>query len=653
MERVSGDIYQVFTFGWFGRPIRWAVYRYSWIVDAPAVSWSRCSVEITGMVRFWTGTHPATQVRIVIPWSSFTPAGPAEVTFTETGSTISRYSCDRKSDCFRSLQLEIDVCDSVNSAPLLPNYNTGWHDLRPTDLPARILSIEEAYRETGVCVTINPTHTVIDDSADEFTRWSPAELHDAMETYYSQFAGTWPRWAMWGLLAGTFDSPSVGGIMFDAAGAYGGAGEPPERQGFAVFRDHSWFDNLVAGTPADQDQAWAMRHFLYTWVHEAGHAFNLLHSWNKGRPDSLSWMNYDWRYDQRNGADSFWGDFRFRFDDEEVIHIRHGDRASVIMGGDPWASGGHLEEPSQAMVQVEGSPPLELLVRSQGHFEFMEPVTVELRLRNLHREIPINVDKRLNPEFGGVLVYIQRPDGRILEYAPLLCKLGEPEILALKPAAGSVQGEDRYSESIFLNNGVYGFYFDVPGEYLLRAVYQGAGDVLVVSDAHRIRIGGPWSADQDRLAQDFFTYEVGLNLYFGGSQSPYLSKGMDALQEIVSRFGETRMGAAVASATARGVARPFFRIRDYREPVLSKTHKGDPNAALRLTVPALKLYRQEKGKSVNLPHHDLVRQRCEFLVATGQPEKAKQEAKDLIGDLSKRDVNKPVLDAIKKWSDAL
>ena len=50
-----------------------------------------------------------------------------------------------------------------------------------------------------------------------------------------------------------------------------------------------------------------MRQFLYTWVHEAGHAFNFLHSWDKGRPDALSWMNYDWRYDQRNGADTFWG----------------------------------------------------------------------------------------------------------------------------------------------------------------------------------------------------------------------------------------------------------------------------------------------------------------------------------------------------------
>jgi hypothetical protein len=120
--------------------------------------------------------------------------------------------------------------------------------------------------------------------------------------------------------------------MFDAA-AFGGAGKAPERQGFAVFRKHQWFTNLPAGAPSNQDEAEAARKFLYTWGHEAGHAFNFLHSWNKNRPDSLSWMNYDWRYDNRNGDDSYWSNFRFRFDDEELIHLRHGDRSSVIMGG--------------------------------------------------------------------------------------------------------------------------------------------------------------------------------------------------------------------------------------------------------------------------------------------------------------------------------
>src|SRR5690606_14543968 len=143
--------------------------------------------------------------------------------------------------------------------------------------------------------------------------------------------------------------------------------------------------------------------------------FNLLHSWDKGRPDSLSWMNYDWRYDNRHQPGAFWHDFELRFDDDELVHIRHGDRAAVIMGGDPWASGGHAEALDSGLMAVDDrGAPLELLVRSQGYFELMEPVAIELRLRNLLPDQALEVDARLHPEYGTVLVQIKRPDGSIV-----------------------------------------------------------------------------------------------------------------------------------------------------------------------------------------------------------------------------------------------
>ncbi len=656
MNRVSGDIYQVYTFRLLGRPaFTWTVYRESWIVDNPVVTWSRCNVVVTGTVRYWKGIHPFTTVRIVIPWTTFSPAGPAEVTFSAGGGiTTQNYSCARKSDCFRSMGMEIDVAASVNTPPLLPSYSSHWHNNRPPDTPQRTLTIEESYREAGVCVEIDPAHTVIDDSAAQFNSWSPAELHDAMEVHYSKYAAGWPKWHMWGLLAGTFDSPSVGGIMFDAAAMYGGAGRPPERQGFAVFRNHSWFNNLVAGTPANQDQAWAMRHFLYTWVHEAGHAFNLLHSWNKSRPDSLSWMNYDWRYDQRNGSNTFWGNFRFRFDDEELIHIRHGDRAAVIMGGDPWASGGHLETPEGAMAQTMENAPIELLVRSKPYFDFMEPVAVEVRLRNELEDVPLDVDVRLNPEFGGIIFYIQRPDGRILEYAPIMCKVGEAEMRTLKPRTPDlVEGEDRYSENVFLSYGAYGFYFDTPGEYLVRAAYQGAGDMVLLSNIHRIRVAAPVTREEDREAQDFFTNEVGLSLYLNGSQSPFLKKGMEVLESIARSKANTLAGAKIASIVAQSVADDFFRIQKPDKPKLVRTHTADPKLALELTDAALKLARREKIRELNLFYHSLVRERAGFLAAAGQKEEAKKELQTLRRDLAARDVNQPVLEEIKAFEQSL
>ena len=63
------------------------------------------------------------------------------------------------------MNFEIDVCASVNTAPLLPTYDTRWHDDHPADLPHRGLTIESTYQEAGVRVTIDPDHSVVDDHA--------------------------------------------------------------------------------------------------------------------------------------------------------------------------------------------------------------------------------------------------------------------------------------------------------------------------------------------------------------------------------------------------------------------------------------------------------------------------------------------------------
>ena len=650
MNRVSGDFYQIFRIAFPGFNVTWRTYLESWIVDSPAVTLSENQAEITGSVRFWKGTHPTTQIRILIPWSDPNGVGPAQVTFTAASGSSSTYLCDRKSDCFRDLNLEIDVCKSVNIEPLLPSYDTHSHPIRPPDLPQRTLTIEESYCETGIGVAINPDHTVIDDGNSNFISWSPAELHDAMEQHFSKYRGGWPKWEMWGLMAGTFDNPNVGGIMFDAGAIYGGAGEAPERQGFALFRNHSWFNNLVPGAPATQAQAWAMRHFLYTWVHEAGHAFNFLHSWNKNRPDALSWMNYDWKYDQRNGPNSFWSNFRFRFDDEELTHIRHGDRASVIMGGDPWSSGSHLEDPPGIHSQVDGQAPIELLLRSKEYFEFMEPVSIELRLRNLLPNLPLYLDTRLNPEFGSVIIHIRRPYGRMLMYAPICCKLATPRITVLMPLIEGVEGEDRYSETISISYGVYGFYFDEPGEYLVRALYQGSGDVLIPSNVHRIRIGRPLTKEEDRLAQDFFTYPVGMSLYLNGSRSPFLAKGADVLEDVADQYKGSYLGAKAAMTMANSYSQPFFRVR---ENILYEEFPPDPEKALALTDSVLTLFKKDTAKSNNLSYHQLVRSRTENLVALGKDAQAKREVATLRSNLTKRGVNLPVLQELDDFAASI
>ena len=123
----------------------------------------------------------------------------------------------------------------------------------------RMLSIETAYEDAGIAVRVNPDHGIIDDSDSGFESWTAAELHDMMERHFSRFGGAWPNWHMWSLLAGTYERPSVGVVMFDVASHFGGAGKAPERQGFALFRKHSWFNRL--GDGSEQERAKAMRHF--------------------------------------------------------------------------------------------------------------------------------------------------------------------------------------------------------------------------------------------------------------------------------------------------------------------------------------------------------------------------------------------------------
>src|SRR5215207_9372302 len=412
------------------------IFLESWIMENPRMEMSETEILIIGTVRWWNPGHLLTEMMIKIPLNSSVPEKTANVTCVEIGQDDFEYKCHRESDSFRDISLEIDVTKSVvtnHPEPILPSYDIHSHAKRPFDLPRRTLSIEECYREAGVNVSLNPQRDIIDDTAVNLHELHDAELHEIMTNYYSQYQGTWPNWKMWGILCGSYqdlDRPASGpfvlGIMFDA---YLQTTRVEERQGFAIFRNHRAFDNLVAGTPTNQNQASSMRDFLYTYIHEAGHAFNFVHSWDKNRETSESFMNYPDSVDELfNQEGYFWKNFYFRFDNQELIHLRHGNRPSVIMGGDAWASGLHLEtieggvnhKVGNGFIQVEGNNlPIEFLLRSEPYFEFLETVSIELRIKNL-LPININVKSILNPAYGNVIILIQSPSGKVTEYKPVI-----------------------------------------------------------------------------------------------------------------------------------------------------------------------------------------------------------------------------------------
>jgi hypothetical protein len=646
LNRLSGDFFKVHEMHWGRRKFSWKSYTSSWVVHNPNVTWEAQAVKVTGLVRYWEGTSPFETVTVRIPWEGGKMAGPAEATFrTRLTRAIRTFRCPRTSSAFRQLRMEVDVCASVNAEPILPVYDTHAHATRPGGLVQRDMTVASAYREAGVEVTLAPERTIIDDSASQFNTWSNAELHDAMETHFSRYAsgGAWPKWDMWGVLCGRHDNSGLAGIMFD----YSATGEPPERQGFALFRNHSWFNNVPSGAPTNQAQAAALRNYLYTWIHEAGHGFNFVHSWNKDRADALSWMNYP------HYVTNFWNNFMLEFDEEELLHLRHGNRASVIPGGDAWATGLHLHSGGEgtAMLPAEGEMPLELLVRSSGHFEFLEPVEVELRLRNT-APFPLEVLADLRPEGGAVSIQVRKPSGAVTHYEPLTCEIAPMETRTLEPQ-GSEAGTDRYSQTLPLAFGKGGFVFSEPGEYRVRAVYHDPTGVSIPSPAHRIRIGQPVNREHDRLASDVFERSVGLALYLDGSEAPALKSGMDTLREVADRFKESMVGVQAALTVAKSEARSHFRFDDPEKPVLKESHKPDPEEVLRVTDAAAKLLKGSSDRAANLIHHELVRDRAVAQAAAGRAGEGRKELRAMKKVLASRGVNTPVLDMVERFAKSL
>jgi hypothetical protein len=336
------------------------------------------------------------------------------------------------------------------------------------------------------------------------------------------------------------------------------------------------------------------------------------------------------------------------------------------MGGDPWSSGGHAESPPGAehlrmppgaMTNLSGEVPLEILLRSQPYFEFLEPVSIEVRARNL-LPIPVGVSATLHPEFGTVTVYVRRPDGRIVEYMPISCKLAPDRSITLSPA-GAADASDRHSRTVFVSYGRYGFYFDEPGQYSVRVVYHGPGNLLIPSNVLRLRVGHPKSEEADRRAQDFFSYEAGAALYLGGSHSSFLSSGMDTLLSMIEEQGSSLAAAKTAARIARGVGLPFHDLGpDASEApeapealprtVLHRASAGEAEQALRLTGVAAETFRRHRSPMLNIALERVVRTRADMLLRLGEPEQAQETLMGLASDLAQGGVKPSVTTQITR-----
>jgi hypothetical protein len=227
--------------------------------------------------------------------------------------------------------------------------------------------------------------------------------------------------------------------------------------------------------------------------------------------------------------------------------MRHGPDRSGRVGNADWFDHHGFE---QAAPAADAALRLQARVdRAKPVFEFLEPVVLELRLTNVS-DRPVPVDEGCLAAGEDMTVIIKRhghPARRWVPYART-CRRRSPSVLA--------PGQS-ICRSLFAAAGRNGWDLAEPGMYDVRvALHRDDGDV--VSDRLRLRIAAPRDFEEETLAQDLFSDDVGRILAFDGSR--VLVSGNDVLNEIVDRLPERRVAVHARLALASPISRSYKQL---------------------------------------------------------------------------------------------
>jgi hypothetical protein len=631
-NRVSGDFFSTSgaTTAYFG----------SFVIGAPSIVTTASEVRIVGTGTFtWAAGAPLVQVTIprVKAGQSLKPA---TVQFFQPPSTPgASYLCSFGSRYFRTVQWEQD---SVAGAVPFVSYDTGSLP-QPAGSPARILTVSKAFAEAGIALQEAGTPNVIPVSAagpGTSPSWSDSELHNAMTAHFSLHSNQ-PQWRVWMLVATSHDQ-GARGIMFDYSDAF-------QRQGAAVFYD------AIKGTSAATQRAQ-----LRTYVHELGHAFNLLHSWDKGLADppqplgpngglgDLSWMNYAWRYQPQppapGGESAYWASFAFQFTVNELVHLRHGFLRNVIMGANPFGKGAGEIDPDLFDVPLTDDSGLAFELRAKDTFAYGEPVVVELKLsatdlrgRETHGY--------LHPKDEFVSLAIRQPSGRVVRYRPMLRRcMDHDRSVRLDP------GQPAIYDSAYIGFGRDGLYFEQPGQYELCAQYVAADGSRIVSPVLRVRVRPPASAEDERVGELMMGEEQGKLLALLGSDSEALRRGREALDTVVEEHPDHPL--AVYAQLAKGINCG----RDYKDLTADKrlhVREAEPKEAAKLLSAVEQASAAaDDGGVDNITLNMAMRRHARAEARAGSPVKAAKVMDRMVSIFQSKGLNPQVLQKIRTEADA-
>ena len=585
-----------------------------------------------------TAPFPYTGVVVETFGGWFPLARTARITFT--GPHIQRVRTYKyASPYYHDVDLEIDFQAGESAAM---SVNTCAHPNRPASLPCETLTIQQVFRRAGFNVTSSPGAQVPIGGAGANARWSNQEMHDAMQVYWSRFAPK-AQWATWVFFASTHEmGTNLGGIMFDDIG-------PQQRQGTAIF-NKSFIANLPNGDPAPA--AFVSRMLFWTAVHETGHAFNLAHAWQKSltsggkgpwiplidEPEARSFMNYP--YNVNGGTTAFFSDFEYRFSDQELLFLRHAPSAFVEQGGALWFDH-HGFEAANTLPE----PTFDLVVRvnrDRPVFEFLEPVTIELKLTNASPRPQIVSEHIL--DLDQEITVIVRKDGspsrQIMPFARY-CLEATGRVLA--------PGESIYAPQV-ASIGKSGWDLSTPGNYTVQVCLHLPSGEDIVSNELKLQVAPPKSYDDEKLAQDFFTDDVARVLAFEGTR--VLHDATDTLMEITEKLPHRRVAVHANLALGNALAKDYKTLigdpKGDGQDLKIKTLSARPDEAKDRLAAALTTAPEQSAETFgHVRFKESIDRVAAWLASEGETKEAYKQEDILLDTLASREVRgRKVLDSV-------
>ena len=468
----------------------------------------------------------------------------------------------------RRLSLEIERETGVDPLPAVP-------------LDGASLSLEAVLAAAGYDVETAGIANILPRAPK--SGWGEKSLIDLMEDF-AQSDTSVPGFALRVLLLSRSNRPGLLGIMFDHR-------DEMPRQGCAVFA-HEITDRVPQHRQTTK--------LLQTTVHEIGHALNLVHRFERavGKVDSLSPMNYDWRFGGGGRVAEYWRDFRFRFDKDELGFLRHGIWRATVPGGSDFHSARYWAEGDGGYSPYVPERPLpgwELsLVEPVGGpvFAFGQPVVLGVRLTNRTGRAQRVPGMLLDTKAGFLEILIERESGgggrrdEPHAFHAIMHRCFDIEATAMSSVLAP---NGTIEDNVHLHFGVSGFTFAEPGNYRVTAVLAlpsstERAERLTCSQSLRLRISVPQTREEEKEALTLFDERIGLYLALGGTDRLDEAIG-GKLDELVTRrtrrarSGFVRDPLAVHITRARGfnASRASYRLRegeiDHRPPHVEQAVK--------------------------------------------------------------------------------